>query len=729
MKFCATCKATYGDDVETCAKPSCAAVAGEAPLRALAGEGAEARYDLLERLDDRGAREVWRARDRVAQADVSCTILSGAAIADVKRVEGELRQLLRVRHASLASVLDCGRRADGRLFFVTELIAGAPLDRALAAGPLSLERARGIVDQVGRALLEVHKAGIIHRDLAPSNVIVTPEGAAKVVNVALPPSGASAHTSPEQAADRIVDRRANTYNLAAIYYHLVTGRPPLAAATADALLDERTGITIVPPSRRCSTNGLSAEHDRVIMRGLDKQPSARQSTLRAFLGEVEALAVVTPTAPPTPASVKTPAPPAPARPVLEAPLVPDRRPAARSMTVAGFATLSKLGHAESAERPVATPRAVAASATTLAKDDIAQIVRAAHRRAPEPEGVPAKAPLLAKDDIARMVSAAKGREIVVPAQTAPPVVVAAVPPAAAPEPVESPAADDPSLEAKKRLIEQMVRQARETTTGAQAMPAPAGPPPTPESVKRAAAKSEVAKPEIAKLEITKSELTKPTATHSGAPRPALTQAAAKPAVTKAPDPAQDLAAKAEANRAIDFIDAAYASHRSRKRRRALLGAALALVAIGATTAAMSLVGKTSRAGQAPSTAAADGAPTAGANPAEPSSPASPTPTAAAPHARADEPKRETGSGLRYGELVVDGKDEAAPKVDEPAPKADDEAWKEIVAKRVKKNLGAYLEGMGAPARASVPPRTPAQAANQSTGERIGAPASTPTRRE
>jgi hypothetical protein len=141
--------------------------------------------------------------------------------------------------------------------------------------------------------------------------------------------------------------------------------------------------------------------------------------------------------------------------------------------------------------------------------------------------------------------------------------------------------------------------------------------------------------------------------------------------------------------------------------------------------ALSLSSKTSRAGQSrpalPASAPAS----------DPDPPATPTApplerVAATQKTGAEEAKTDRGAAPRYGELVVDPNDEPSRAGGEPAPKADEEAWKQIVAKRAKKNLGAYLQEMGDVDRTNVTPTPPAHA---SSAARIEAPAPVIPRQE
>jgi hypothetical protein len=130
---------------------------------------------------------------------------------------------------------------------------------------------------------------------------VTPSGDVKLINFALPKplndraSGVPAYLSPEQVQGKPVDQRSNTYSLAAILYHLITGEPPFQG-TPDQILDLHLSSPALAPSQRRPEANLSPEVDRVILKALDKNSSRRHLTLRLFLQEVEALTAAAPVA-------------------------------------------------------------------------------------------------------------------------------------------------------------------------------------------------------------------------------------------------------------------------------------------------------------------------------------------------------------------------------------------------------------------------------------------------
>jgi Protein kinase domain len=305
MKLCPNCRTRYPDDANFCPQEACATTDGPRRLQP-APDAGKPRYQPLSRIGGSSTGEVWKARDSENGAEVAYKVIAPEVLPTAtaqSRAEREFKQLMRVHSPRVATVLDCGRTPEGRLYVAMELCAGEPLDRMLKGGPVPFDKAKAIVGQVGQALLEAQKAGIVHRDVSPKNVLVSAAGEVKVINfpVARPVSdkvsGVPAYVSPEQAQGKPVDQRSNTYSLACIFYQLLTGEPPFQAATAQAVLELHVSSPPLPPSQRRPEANVSPEIDRVILKALDKNSSRRHLTLRLFLTEIEGLTAPTAVAP------------------------------------------------------------------------------------------------------------------------------------------------------------------------------------------------------------------------------------------------------------------------------------------------------------------------------------------------------------------------------------------------------------------------------------------------
>jgi serine/threonine protein kinase len=176
-----------------------------------------------------------------------------------------------------------------------ELCEAESLESIIARGPLDFEKAKSIVVQVGHALLEAQKAGLVHRSIAPKNILITAAGDVKLINfpIAKPindkVAGVAAYVSPEQIQGKPIDQRSNTYSLAAVLYHLCTGEIPFQAADEVALLEMHLSSPLLPPTQRRPSGDLPTNLDKLMLKAMDKSSSRRHLTLRLFLTELETL--------------------------------------------------------------------------------------------------------------------------------------------------------------------------------------------------------------------------------------------------------------------------------------------------------------------------------------------------------------------------------------------------------------------------------------------------------
>jgi len=332
MRLCPACGTRYSDDANFCPMDANKLVdAGEAAAPARS-EAAPAAHDTINQApmvgghiaidDEAEAVPTGELRDGVDVQTgeplevhlVDARTLPTSTMAD--RALRELKQLAKVKSGRLLRIVGQGKTDDGRVFIATERPAGVTLEELVAdEGPLPVERARAIVLAVGEALAEAQKVGVIHRDLAPRNVIVDGDaikvtgfglaepiddgsGAAKVF-------GAPAFLSPEQAEGKPVDQRSNIYSLGALFYYVLTGAPPFAGdgQTPMSIVQQHLHAQPAPPSQRRS--GLPTEIDRVVLKALEKSGGRRHLTLRQLLNEVEALATAVA---PAPAAAPAPEP-------------------------------------------------------------------------------------------------------------------------------------------------------------------------------------------------------------------------------------------------------------------------------------------------------------------------------------------------------------------------------------------------------------------------------------
>ena len=257
----------------------------------LAGRLITGRYRLVERIDRGGTAEVWRARDERLDRDVAVKILGATADpAFRERFTTEARRAAAVSHPNIVTVFDEGQ--DGNdAFIVMEDVRGRSLRDVIAErGALPANEAVALIGQIAGALDATHRAGLVHLDVKPANVIVDLSGNAKLTDFGIARAardseerelvGTARYIAPERIEGRPVTARSDVYGLALVAYELLTGTPAFAGAENEDLLRDR--IAGGAPHIRSVDRGLSETADVVVARGLAREPERRYPTAGAF---------------------------------------------------------------------------------------------------------------------------------------------------------------------------------------------------------------------------------------------------------------------------------------------------------------------------------------------------------------------------------------------------------------------------------------------------------------
>ena len=236
--------------------------------------------------------------------------------ADVHRRLLERKEALalsRLSHPNIATVFDFDTQ-EGTDFLVTELIEGVTLDNKLAAGPLPEKEVILIGMQMAEGLVAAHREGVIHRDLKPGNLRLTPEGRLKILDFGLAKrvdpadqstvtqsfseqrglAGTLAYMAPEQLRGEKVDTRADLWAAGVVLYELATGRRPFEGPTTTALADEI--LHAAAPSPQLLQPKLPARLADVILKCLEKDPENRYQSAKELLVDLRRLGMPTATA-------------------------------------------------------------------------------------------------------------------------------------------------------------------------------------------------------------------------------------------------------------------------------------------------------------------------------------------------------------------------------------------------------------------------------------------------
>ena len=252
------------------------------------------RYRLLDLVAVGGMGSVWEAEDLRLQRRVAVKLPAGdvaRAVPNlVERFAREASAAARLSHPNVATVFDHGHDGDTP-FIVMELLEGETLADRLRRGPLPVDEATAITDEVAAALDAAHAAGVIHRDVKPANVMLT-SGGVKVMDFGVATAewaqtitttgvlGTAAYLSPEQAAGDPAVPASDVYALGAVAYEMLSGRPPFVADSAVAVVAAHLHRD---PEPLAEVAPHVPDHVATsVERALAKDPAARPSPPTAF---------------------------------------------------------------------------------------------------------------------------------------------------------------------------------------------------------------------------------------------------------------------------------------------------------------------------------------------------------------------------------------------------------------------------------------------------------------
>lgn len=246
-------------------------------------------YSIVEVIGVGGMATVYKARQPALQRYVALKVLHEHLARDtefVKRFEQEARIAAALAHPNIIPIHDVGE--DGGLHYLAMgYIAGQSLAARLQkAGALPLALALSIIRQVGAALDYAHARGVIHRDVKPSNILLTPDGHAVLSDFGIARAatgvrltqtgllvGTPEYMSPEQAQGKEVDGRSDLYSLGIVAYEMLTGQVPFVADTPLVVLYKQ--VHEAPPMPAAINPALTVAVQAALLRALAKEPGRR----------------------------------------------------------------------------------------------------------------------------------------------------------------------------------------------------------------------------------------------------------------------------------------------------------------------------------------------------------------------------------------------------------------------------------------------------------------------
>lgn len=251
------------------------------------------RYQLLERLGSGGMAEVFRARDSMLDRYVAIKVLRADYTANSgfqERFRQEARAAANLSHPNIVTVHDFGLDG-GQLFIVMEHIPGTDMKSLLRKrGRFTVEEAIPLIVQACAGIGYAHRAGLVHCDVKPHNMLVTPDQRLKVTDFGIARAlatirpgeraevvwGSPQYFSPEQAAGEPPSPASDVYSLGVVLYEMLTGTLPFTAATAEELA--RLHMKAQPIPLHEYVPDIPAMLEEIVMKVLSKEPSTRYRT-------------------------------------------------------------------------------------------------------------------------------------------------------------------------------------------------------------------------------------------------------------------------------------------------------------------------------------------------------------------------------------------------------------------------------------------------------------------
>jgi serine/threonine-protein kinase len=291
----------------------------------------DGRYQLVRPLGEGGMGAVWVARQIALERDVAIKVIHAAAAAHRPRLRREALALAAVHHPAIVQVYDYGEIEGGEPYIVLELVQGQSLAAHLAEkGPFAVDDAVALLLPILDGLAAAHRAGIVHRDVKPDNVLLAPTsaglaprildfGIARVVQGGEAAErtsgllGTPAYMAPEQVLSTDTDERTDVWAAGVVLYEMVSGRRPFEGDDVFAIMRK---IIADPPAYPRAARGLDGRLWSILMGALRKSRDDRTPSATALHGALsEWLAARGARPRPAPA-------PEPPRTAVDAPLAP-----------------------------------------------------------------------------------------------------------------------------------------------------------------------------------------------------------------------------------------------------------------------------------------------------------------------------------------------------------------------------------------------------------------------
>ncbi len=260
-------------------------------------------YRVVEKIGEGGMGVVYRARDERLDRDVALKVLPAGTLAN-EGARGRFRKeafaLSKLNHPNIETIHDFDAQ-EGVDFLVMEYVPGVTLSEKVTSGPLPEKETSHLGRELAQGLAAAHEQGVVHRDLKPGNLRLTPDGRLKILDFGLAKllrpatetdtteslsdsravAGTLPYMSPEQLRGESADAKSDIYAAGAVLYEIATGQRPFREALTSRLTDAI--LHQAPVSPRALNARLSPELERIILKALDKEPEWRYQSARELL--------------------------------------------------------------------------------------------------------------------------------------------------------------------------------------------------------------------------------------------------------------------------------------------------------------------------------------------------------------------------------------------------------------------------------------------------------------
>ncbi len=259
-------------------------------------------YEVREKLGEGGMGVVYRALDTKLERDVALKFLPGHLLGDKdvrKRFEREAKAAAALHHPNICPVYAI-EHVDGQSFIAMALIEGESLDKKIAEGPLKLDAALDIAQQIATGLDAAHEKGIVHRDIKPENVIVDSKSHVTVMDFGLAQltqasrltkadqtMGTTAYMSPEQCEGSGTDHRTDVWSLGVVLYEMVLGEKPFKGDYDKAIM--YSILNEAPEPMTALRTGVPMELEVAVNKAIAKSPEERYQNTGDLVVDLKAL--------------------------------------------------------------------------------------------------------------------------------------------------------------------------------------------------------------------------------------------------------------------------------------------------------------------------------------------------------------------------------------------------------------------------------------------------------